>query len=137
LKILEIEEIVKKFISAKTYEEESKFIPLLIEYFENKGPSNFRLVFWRRSPLDKKQSFIRGIFNQLITLPSDRKLDILKMIRNLFIDSEPEVKEKFLMIIYAALFEKNNYKIALSALDFFTQMFSSLLLRKRKMFLQS
>lgn len=121
---MEIEEVVRQFNLAITYEEESKLVPLLIDYFEIQGPSNFRLVFWRKSSLDKKQSFIRGLFNQLISLPSERKLNILKMIRNLFIDSEPEVKEKFLMIIYAALFEKKNYKISLSALDFFTQMFS-------------
>jgi hypothetical protein len=121
---MSIEEIVDQFNDAKTYEEESKLVPALIDYFETKGPSNFRLVFWKKTTLEKKDTFIRGLFNHLISLPSARKLDILKIIRNLFIDSEAQVKEKFLMIIYAALFEKKNYKIALSALDFFTQMYT-------------
>ena len=114
-----INKLTKKFNSGKSYEEEYKSIPSLTTYFLQKGPSNFRLHFWMKTSIDKKESFIRGFFNYLIEVPSEKKLDLLKLLRNLFIDQEESIKEKLLMIFYAALFEKKNYKISLSALDFF------------------
>ncbi len=119
-----IAEIVEKFINASDFKNEMQLLPDLIDYFENKGPSNFRLAFWNEASLEKKEVFIRGLFNHLISLPSEEKIIILKILRNLFIDSEKIIKKKTLMIFYSALLEKNNFKISISALDFFTHMFS-------------
>ncbi|MHA1338973.1 MAG: hypothetical protein ACTSRZ_13445 [Promethearchaeota archaeon] len=120
----EFKRVAENFNNASTFEEEMKVFPQLLDLFEIRGPSNFRLYFWRKASIEKKESFIRALFNYIILVPSSRKLELLKLVRNLFIDSETEIKKQFLMIVYAALFEKKNYKIALAALDFFTQMYS-------------
>ncbi|MHA1820360.1 MAG: hypothetical protein ACTSU2_15100 [Promethearchaeota archaeon] len=121
-----IEEIVEKYIQAEDYGEELKHVRPLIDYFIEKGPSNFRLHFWKKKgvPFSKKESFIRALFNFLIEQPEDKKLQIIKILRNLYLDSEPEIKEKLLMIFYAALLEKKNFKLSLAALDFFIQTFT-------------
>jgi len=128
-------DIVEKFNNSQKFEEEMQYFPSLLELFEDKGPSNFRLYFWRKASLEKKEAFIRALFNHLITLSSNRKLELLKLVRNLFIDSEPDIKKQFIMIIYSALFEKINFKITLMALDFLLKCIPFLPMKKRKRFL--
>lgn len=118
------ESLLQKFNNASTFEDEKRIVPNFIEYILDKGISNFQLNFWNNMADGKKESFIRGLFIILIEKSTEKKTKMLNILRDLYLNSPDKIQEQILMIMYASLFEEQNFRLSLAALDFFTEMFN-------------
>ena len=120
-----INDLLTQYQKASGKNERSQFLQPIIDYFLDFGPSNFRLNVWGHLNPKEKEQFVGDIFNHLIEVPSGGKIIVLDVLEVLFLDTSltnDELQVKLLYIFYAALFEKKNYKLALSALGFFSHL---------------
>jgi hypothetical protein len=97
----------------------------LIQYYLEYGPSNLRLNLWIKLDAIHKEIVINAFFLYLIDVSSADKLAVLDLLQTLFIDAEPDLREKLMAIFYAALLEKNNFKLALAALSFLIHLWKN------------
>ncbi len=122
---MSIEDLYQAYINTSDSNEILKIIPDLIDYYVADGESNFRINFWAKIPLDQQERFIPILFNYLIDSNSGDKLIVMDLLKTLYTDAEPDVREKLIYIFYAALLEKHNFKLALAALSFFSHLWKN------------
>jgi hypothetical protein len=96
----------------------------IVDYFISFGTSNFKINFWSKIT-DKWDIFIQDLFNYLIVISSSEKMITMDLFLVIYFDlaeKDSDLQTRILYIFYAALFEKENYKIPLAALGFFAHI---------------
>ena len=122
---MSIEDLYQAYINTSDSNEILKIIPDLIDYYVAYGESNFRNKFLANISVRSAERFIPILFNYLIDSNSGDKLIVMDLLKTLYTDAEPDVREKLIYIFYAALLEKHNFKLALAALSFFSHLWKN------------
>ncbi len=121
--MLEIATLVDGYKSNPRKKRRKELLRDILRYYTERGAFEFRDQFWSKLNLEEQESFVEDLFNYLISCESTEKIMVLELLEAIYLEftvEKEKVKKKLFSIFYAALFEKKNYQLALSALKFFS-----------------